>query len=151
VAWLTACPPDRRTTRPPADVGAHGVLAGLPGGTGAATGRRTRDFDGCDARRDTQPLPDEQGVAVDSAPVVVAVVGSRHEADLIVGLLRAHGLTAAAVTDDAGGQEPQLQLDGVRVLVPSAHAASARRVLGDIEEAAPRRSDVHPRTEREPS
>jgi hypothetical protein len=61
----------------------------------------------------------------------VAVVSSRVEGDLIVGFLRAHGLRAAVVTDDAGGQEPQLQLqlDGVRVLVPAADEAAARRLL----------------------
>jgi hypothetical protein len=74
---------------------------------------------------------------VDGAPVPVAVVGSRIEADLIVGLLRSHGLRAAAVTDDAGGQEPQWQLDGVRVLVPSSDAAAARRLLADADDEAP--------------
>jgi hypothetical protein len=70
---------------------------------------------------------------VDGAPVPVAVVGSRIEADLIVGLLRSHGLRAGAVTDDAGGQEPQLQQDGVRVLVPASDAAAARRLLAETE------------------
>jgi hypothetical protein len=68
---------------------------------------------------------------VDDAPVTVAVVGSRAEADLIVGLLRSHGVGAAAVTDDAGGQEPQWQLSGVRVLVPAADEADARELLAD--------------------
>ena len=54
---------------------------------------------------------------MDGAPVSVAVVSSRTEAELIVGMLRGHGLRAALAADDAGGQEPQLQLDGVRVLV----------------------------------
>ena len=68
---------------------------------------------------------------MDGAPVPVAVATSRAEGDLIVGFLRAHGLRAAVVTDDAGGQEPQLQLqlDGVRVLVPSSDEAAARRLL----------------------
>jgi hypothetical protein len=61
--------------------------------------------------------------------VSVAVVGSRVEAELIVGLLRSHGLRAAVVTDDAGGQEPQWQLNGVRVLVPSSDEADARELL----------------------
>jgi hypothetical protein len=78
---------------------------------------------------------------VDGAPVPVAVVGSRIEADLIVGLLRSHGLRAAAVTDDAGGQEPQWQLEGVRVLVPSSEAADARRLLADADEEAPPTAD----------
>jgi len=73
---------------------------------------------------------------VDGAPVPVAVVGSRAEADLIVGLLVSHGLRAATATDDAGGQEPQLQQDGVRVLVPSADAATARQLLAAAEGGA---------------
>ena len=63
------------------------------------------------------------------APVSVAVVTSRAEADLIVGLLRSHGLRAAVATDDAGGQYPQLQQDGVSVLVAPADEAEARQVL----------------------
>ena len=66
---------------------------------------------------------------MDSAPVLLAVVGSRTEADLIVGLLVSHGLRAAVVTDDAGGQEPQWQLSGVRVLVAADDAAAARALL----------------------
>jgi hypothetical protein len=65
---------------------------------------------------------------VDGATVSVAVVASRTEAELIVGVLRSHGLRAAVAADDAGGQEPQLQLQGVRVLVASADEASARRL-----------------------
>jgi hypothetical protein len=66
---------------------------------------------------------------VEGAPVSVALVGSRAEADLIVGFLRSHGLRAAAVTDDAGGQEPQWQLHGVNVLVPASDEADARALL----------------------
>jgi hypothetical protein len=66
---------------------------------------------------------------VDAAPVAVAIVGSRAEADLIVGLLVSHGLRAAVATDDAGGQQPQWDLEGVRVLVPSSDEALARRLL----------------------
>jgi Putative prokaryotic signal transducing protein len=66
---------------------------------------------------------------VDGAPVSVAVVGSRTEAELIVGLLSSYGVSAAVATDDAGGQEPQLQLQGVRVLVAAADEAAARRLL----------------------
>jgi len=64
--------------------------------------------------------------------VLLAVVGSRTEAELMVGLLLSNGLRAAAVTDDAGGQEPQLQLQGgVRVLVAADDEAPARRLLAD--------------------
>jgi hypothetical protein len=66
---------------------------------------------------------------VDGAPVEVAVVGSRAEADLIVGLLISHGFRAAVATDDAGGQQPQWDLQGVRVMVPSADEALARQLL----------------------
>ena len=70
---------------------------------------------------------------MDGATVSVAVVASRTEADLIVGLLRSHGLRAAVSADDAGGQEPQLQVQGVRVLVAPSDEASARRLIADAE------------------
>jgi hypothetical protein len=63
------------------------------------------------------------------ATVSVAVVDSRIEAELIAGLLRSHGVRAAVVADDAGGQEPQLQQDGVRVLVARSDEATARQLL----------------------
>jgi hypothetical protein len=66
---------------------------------------------------------------VDGATVSVAVVASRTEAEPIVDMLRSHGLRAAVAADDAGGQEPQLQLQGVRVLVAPVYEASARRLL----------------------
>jgi hypothetical protein len=73
---------------------------------------------------------------VNGATVSVAVVTSRLEADLIVGLLRSHGLRAAVAADDAGGQEPQLQLQGVRVLVAPPDEASARRLLAAADDPA---------------
>jgi len=73
---------------------------------------------------------------VDGATVSVAVVTSRTEAELIVGMLRSHGLRAAFAADDAGGQEPQLQLQGVRVLVAPSDEASARRLLAAADDAA---------------
>jgi len=64
------------------------------------------------------------------ATVPVTVVNSRTEAELIVGMLRNNGLTAAVSADDAGGLDPALQTtDGVRVLVAPADVASARRLL----------------------
>ena len=71
---------------------------------------------------------------MDDATVPVADVASRTEAELIVGLLQSNGVTAAVSADDAGGTEPQLQLQGVRVLVASADEAVARRLLADIED-----------------
>ncbi len=71
---------------------------------------------------------------MDGATVTVAVVASRTEAELIAGLLRSNGLRAAVLADDAGGQDPQLQISGVRVLVASADEAAARQVLAEVEE-----------------
>ena len=68
--------------------------------------------------------------------VTVAVVSSRTEAELIVGLLRSYGVPAVYAADDAGGQEPQLQMSGVRVLVPDADEESAREVLAAAAEPA---------------
>jgi hypothetical protein len=73
---------------------------------------------------------------MDGAPVTVAVVASRAEADLIVGLLRSHGLRAAILTDDVGGQEPQLQLSGVRVVVAAADESDARRLLAATDDTS---------------
>jgi hypothetical protein len=65
------------------------------------------------------------------ASVPVAVVASRVEAELIAGMLHSNGLRAVVSADDAGGQEPQLQIQGVRVLVAPSDEASARRLLAD--------------------
>jgi hypothetical protein len=73
---------------------------------------------------------------VDGATVPVAVVTSRIEAELIVGMLRSHGLRAALAADDVGGQQPQLQLEGVRVLVAPSDEASARRLLAADDDTA---------------
>jgi putative signal transducing protein len=73
-----------------------------------------------------------------STPVTVAVVTSRIEAELIVGLLQSNGLDAALSADDAGGQEPQLQLQGVRVLVARSDEAAARQILADTEQSTER-------------
>ena len=70
---------------------------------------------------------------MDGATVPVAVVPSRTEAELIVGMLRSNGLTAAVSADDAGGQDPQLQMQGVRVLVAASDEASAHQLLADTE------------------
>jgi hypothetical protein len=64
----------------------------------------------------------------------VAVVASRTEAELIVGMLRNNGLRAAVSADDAGGQEPQLQLQGVRLLVAPSDEASARQLIAAANE-----------------
>jgi hypothetical protein len=77
----------------------------------------------------------------DRRTVPVAVVGSRTEAELIVGFLDSHELWAVVAADDAGGQEPQLQLQGVRVLVDSADEATARRLLAAVEDRGPYSDD----------
>lgn len=71
---------------------------------------------------------------MDGATVTVAVVASRTEAELVAGLLRSNGLRAAVLADDAGGQDPQLQISGVRVLVDADDEATARQILADVEE-----------------
>ena len=73
---------------------------------------------------------------MDGATVPVAVVTSRTEAELMVGFLRSHGLRAAVAADDAGGQEPQLQLQGVRILVAADDEAAARELLATVERTA---------------
>ena len=70
---------------------------------------------------------------VHSATVSVAVVDNRFEAELIAGLLRSNGVEAAVVADDAGGLEPQLQMDGVHVLVARADEAVARQLLAEAD------------------
>jgi hypothetical protein len=74
---------------------------------------------------------------VDGATVCVAVVGSRTEAELIAVVLRSHGVEAAVSADDAGGQYPQMQSDGVLVLVAPADEALARRLLADADDGEP--------------
>jgi hypothetical protein len=74
------------------------------------------------------------GDIVDGGTVTVAVVASRTEAELVAGLLRSNGLRAAVLADDAGGQDPQLQISGVRVLVDADDEAAARQVLAEVEE-----------------
>jgi Putative prokaryotic signal transducing protein len=72
-----------------------------------------------------------QGDADEVPNVPVAVVGSRIEADLIVGMLHSNGVRAVVAADDAGGLEPQLQVEGVRVLVTPSDEAPARRLLAE--------------------
>jgi hypothetical protein len=63
--------------------------------------------------------------------VSVAVVNSRIEAEIIAGLLRSNGIKAGINADDAGAQEPQLQLGGVQVYVAPEDEAVARRLIAD--------------------
>ena len=67
----------------------------------------------------------------------VAIVNSRTEAELIVGMLRNNDLTAAVSADDSGGLDPALQTtDGVRVLVAPSDEASARRLLAAADDTS---------------
>ena len=72
--------------------------------------------------------------AGETASVPVAVVPSRIEAELIVGMLRSNGVRAIVSADDAGGQEPPLQVAGVRVLVPRSDESPARQLLAEADE-----------------
>ena len=76
-------------------------------------------------------MPDHEGSTV---PVVV--VSSRTEAELIVGMLRNNGVKAAVSADDAGGTEPALQTQGVRVLTAPEDEALARQLLAAADEDA---------------
>ena len=76
---------------------------------------------------------------MDGATVSVAVVASRTEAELIVGMLGSHGVSVAVSADDGGGQYPQMQVEGVRVLVAPADEASADRLLAVAGDDTPAR------------
>jgi predicted Fe-Mo cluster-binding NifX family protein len=78
--------------------------------------------------RDGDPDHETAGQA---ATVTVAVVSNRIAAELIASMLRGNGVGAVVLADDAGGQEPALQAQGVRVLVAPSDAASARQLLSD--------------------
>ena len=73
---------------------------------------------------------------MEGATVAVAVVASRTEAELIVGMLGSHGVTAAVSADDAGGQYPQMQIEGVHVLVAPSDEALVRRLLAAADDTA---------------
>jgi hypothetical protein len=79
----------------------------------------------------------DRKAAGESANVPVAVAGSRIEAELIAGMLRSHGVRAIVLADDAGGLEPQLQFEGVRVLVAPSDASSARQLIAAAPDDAP--------------
>ena len=70
------------------------------------------------------------------ADVPVARVASRIEAELIAGMLRSNGVRAIVSADDAGGQQPPLQVQGVRVLVPRSDEAPARELLAEAEDTS---------------
>jgi hypothetical protein len=51
-------------------------------------------------------------------------------------MLRSSGLRAVVSADDAGGVEPPLQIQGVRVLVTPSDEAPARRLLAAADDDA---------------
>ena len=81
------------------------------------------------------------GASGEVANVAVAQVPSRAEADLIAGLLTSNGVRSVISADDAGGQQPQLQIDGVRVLVARSDEAAARQLLADAQADAAEEAD----------
>jgi hypothetical protein len=72
---------------------------------------------------------------------VAAVASSRVEAQLIAGMLETHGIIATVLADDAGGQEPQWQLNGVRVVVADEDLADAQRLIAGDETSSARDGD----------
>ena len=75
--------------------------------------------------------------AGETAHVPVALASSRIEAELIVGMLRTNGVEAILSADDAGGQQPPLQISGVRVLVTPSDEALARQLLTEADDDSP--------------
>jgi hypothetical protein len=74
---------------------------------------------------------------LEGASVPVAIVTSRTEAELIVGMLRNYDLRAVVSADDVGGQDPALQIQGVRVLVGPSDEAAARQLLAAAWDTSP--------------
>ena len=73
----------------------------------------------------------------ESEPVCVAVVTSRAEAELIVGMLRSGGLRAVMSARSARERQPDLRLRDVQVLVARADEAAARECLAAVEDNPP--------------
>jgi hypothetical protein len=85
---------------------------------------------------DSHPNDPDASAANEATSVPVTVVTSRTEAELIAGMLRNYGLRAVVSADDAGGQDPQLQVQGVRVLVTPSDEAAARELLAAAEDGS---------------
>jgi hypothetical protein len=77
---------------------------------------------------------------LEGATVPVAIVTSRTEAELIVGMLRNYDVRAVVSADDVGGQDPALQNQGVRVLVAPSDEAAARQLLAAAWDTSPEAS-----------
>jgi Putative prokaryotic signal transducing protein len=74
---------------------------------------------------------DVSGAMMGPMNTVVAVVGSRTEADIIVGMLQSNGVPASLSADDAGGNAVNLMSQGVAVLVPDERADDARKLISE--------------------
>ena len=74
-------------------------------------------------------MPDDE-----NEPVCVTVVPSSVEAELIVGMLRSGGLRATMSVPGAGARHPELQLQGVQVLVARGDEAAAREFLAAVDD-----------------
>lgn len=62
--------------------------------------------------------------------VIIHTFHYRYEADLAKSALEANGIHARVASDDAGGQEPNLQfVRGAQLLVGSGDAARAKSIL----------------------
>ncbi len=75
------------------------------------------------------PHGPSDGAASGRPTVPVAVVTSRVEAELIIGMLRNYGINAVLSADDAAGLDPALQTQGVDVLVAPPDEAAARLLI----------------------
>jgi hypothetical protein len=76
--------------------------------------------------------PDDLSSPDPSATVIVTVVASRPEAELIVGMLRSGGLRAAIPAYGFGARD--LRPQGVPVLVAPDDEEAARELLASIED-----------------
>ena len=76
--------------------------------------------------------PDDLSSPDPSATMIVTVVTSRTEAELIVGMLRSGGLRAAIGVHGSHGRDPRLR--GVPVLVAPDDEEEARQLLATVED-----------------
>ena len=124
------------------DAGPHGIIAGRVDGTvcstSAAGALAARDGPrGPDATCCRECDHDAEGADRERLDCDPDRRDQPTEAELIAGLLRSNGLRAAVSADDAAGLDPQLQLEGVRILVAPSDEAAARRILAAAEAAGP--------------
>lgn len=138
-AFVTRQTPPSSTPTSPGPRAAPGFSAALllcdPGASTQL--RDSNRSKGADVAAVNGEEPHDPGrrAAGEIASVPVAVVTSRIEAELIVGMLASNGLTAVVSADDAGGQQPPLQRQGVRVLVTPSDEAPARRLLAATDDS----------------